>query len=175
VAADLSLLSKSEENRLDLTMELVDLGEVAAGVVAQLGPQFEAHGVAIAIERTGPLPVTGDADRLAQVFTNIVGNALEHTPEGGSVRIEARRHGDTAEVRVADTGRGIPPEMIDLVFERFFRADRTRPGTGIGLTIARRIVRLHGGFMTAESEGPGRGATFTVSIPLGGHPVSGPA
>jgi signal transduction histidine kinase len=166
LAADLSTLSRAEEGTMELVTGPLDLGAVAAEAAERLRPQFEGSDVALVVRRAGDLLVDGDSDRLAQVFTNIVGNALSHTPAGGSVEVAATRHGEVAVVTVADTGTGIGPEHLEVIFERFFRVDRDAPGgTGIGLTIARRIARLHGGDVTAASPGTGRGATFTVEIP----------
>ena len=174
VAEDLSTLSRAEEGRLEMARARVDLAAVAGEVAERLRPQFEASEVSLVVTGCRGLMVVGDADRLAQVFTNIIGNALGATPGGGKVEVTCSRVGGRAQVVVADTGRGIPSEMLDLVFERFFRIDRDAPGgTGIGLTIARRFARLHGGDVTAESEGAGRGSRFTVGIPLERRGVSG--
>jgi signal transduction histidine kinase len=170
LAADLSTLSRAEEDAVDLVTTPVDLGAVAAEAAERLRPQFEGSDVALVVRRGADLPVDGDPDRLAQVFTNIVGNALTYTPSGGRVEVTTLRRGHTAVVTIADTGRGIDPEHLEVIFERFFRTDRDAPGgTGIGLTIARRITRLHEGDVTA---GPGRGATFTVEIPLAHRPAA---
>ncbi len=167
VATDLSLLSRAEEGRLDLHMQPADLAEVAAEAAERLRPQFDAGGVALQVRCSGQLPIDGDPDRLSQVFTNIIGNALSNTPEGGTVEVICERIGRVGRVAVRDTGRGIPADRLELIFERFYRIDREAPGgTGIGLTIARRIARLHGGDVAATSLGPGAGATFTASIPL---------
>jgi signal transduction histidine kinase len=173
LAADLSTLSRAEEDAVDLVTTPVDLGAVAAEAAERLRPQFEGSDVALVVRRGADLPVDGDPDRLAQVFTNIVGNALTYTPSGGRVEVTTLRRGHTAVVTIADTGRGIDPEHLEVIFERFFRTDRDAPGgTGIGLTIARRIARLHEGDVTATSDGPGRGATFTVEIPLTHRPAA---
>ncbi len=167
VAADLSTLSRAEESVMELVTAPVDLGAVAAEAAERLRPQFEGSDVALDVTRLGDLPVEGDHDRLTQVFTNIVGNALTYTPAGGKVEVLAQRQGADAVVTISDTGRGIDPEHLEVIFERFFRADRDAPGgTGIGLTIARRIARLHGGEVTAASPGLGQGSTFRVTLPL---------
>jgi signal transduction histidine kinase len=174
LAADLSVLSRAEEGVMELVTARVDLGAVAAEAAERLRPQFEGSDVALQVRRVVDLPVEGDPDRLAQVFTNIVGNALTYTPPGGTVEVLTQRRGGAGLVTVADTGRGIDPGHLEVIFERFFRADRDAPGgTGIGLTIARRIARLHGGEVTAASEGLGHGSTFTVEIPLSHRPAGG--
>ncbi|NQV05271.1 HAMP domain-containing histidine kinase [bacterium] len=167
VAMDLSLLSRAEENRLDLNVGPLDLEVVAAEAASRLRPQFDGNGVDLIISPGENLRIQGDSDRLAQVFTNVVGNALTHTSRGGTVQVTSSRIGVLGQIRVTDTGRGIPQDQLELIFERFYRIDREAPGgTGIGLTIARRIVRLHGGNISAESAGEGRGSTFLIAVPL---------
>ena len=110
-----------------------------------------------------------DPDRITQVLTNILGNALTATPAGGTVTVQAATAGHGATVAITDTGAGLAAVDLERVFERFYRAPgqpRRSAGSGIGLTIARNIVRAHGGEITASSPGPGHGATFTLAIPL---------
>ena len=169
LADDLSALSRAEEGRIDLYLEEVDLAQLARGVAERLRPQFDDQDVQLEVDLGVRLPVTVDRDRFAQILTNLVGNALTYTPSGGRVRIAATRGTDIARVEVTDTGRGLTSEQLDLVFDRFYRADRSAAGgTGIGLTIARSLARLHGGDVTAGSPGPGRGSTFILTIPAGG-------
>jgi histidine kinase len=170
VAADLSMLSRIEEGAIRFEFEPIDLSVVAEKVADRLRQQYVDQNVALEIQTDEPLPVSGDPDRLAQVFTNLIGNALGHTPAGGRVVVASHRAGDVARVTVTDTGHGISPEDLGRVFDRFYRAERDphSTGTGIGLTIARSIVRSHGGEVAAHSEGLGRGATFAVEIPIGG-------
>ncbi len=166
LAADLSELSRTEEGRIDLRPEHVDLGVLAAEVAGRLRPQFDDGGVELTVDQGPAVPVTVDRDRIAQVLTNLIGNSLSYTATGGHVTVRAERHGGMAQVTVADTGRGLSPDQLALVFERFYRADRsTAGGTGIGLTIARSLARLHGGNITASSPGLGRGSTFTLTLP----------
>jgi PAS domain S-box-containing protein len=114
-------------------------------------------------------PVTGDITRLTQVFLNLINNAAKYTPEGGRIEIEVRCELEDCFVRVTDNGLGIPPDLLERVFDLFAQGERTldrsEGGLGIGLTLAKRIVLLHGGTITAESEGPGKGSTFTVRLP----------
>jgi histidine kinase len=169
LAQDLSALSQAEEAAHALVLERIDLGTVAAEAANRLRPQFEAQTVTLTIEEGPSLMVEGDADRLAQVFTNIIGNALAYTAEGGLVRVGSRRQHDSAIVEIADNGRGLTGEQCTAVFERFFRVDpKASAGTGIGLTIARSIVRRHGGEVTAASPGLTLGSVFRVRIPLSG-------
>lgn len=165
LAADIALLSRAEEKTLPLESEPLDLLELVSGVTDRLRPQFDEANVSLRVDADSPVPVVGDPDRLTQVITNIVGNALSYTPSGGAVEVTVKRSGDTAEVIVADTGRGIAEEDIERIFERFYRGDRTSPGgMGVGLSIARAIARLHGGDVRADSPGPGRGSTFTLTL-----------
>ena len=168
VAADLSLLSRIEEGAVAFKFETVDLSMVAEKVANRLGQQYLDQGVALELQLDTLLAVSGDPDRLAQVFTNLIGNALGHTPTGGSVVVASSEAGDLARVTVSDSGHGISAEDLGRIFDRFYRAEQDphSTGSGIGLTIARSIARSHGGDVTASSEGPGRGATFTVTVPL---------
>ncbi len=167
VVSDLGLLSRLDEAVLEMQSEPVDVGELAAAVAERLLPQFLDKGVRLRTDTAAGVEVMGDQDRLAQVFTNLVGNALSHTQAGGLVEVTAHRFGDGVEVEVADTGEGIAPENLDRVFERFYRVDTgSHHGTGLGLTIARSIARAHGGDVVARSEGIGRGARFVVSLPV---------
>lgn len=170
IVDDLTLLSRADEGTLTVDLAPVDLATVVSQVVARLRPQFEHAGVALAVAPSGPLPTRGDAQRLAQILTNVVGNALEHTPAGGEVRIASGRDGTTW-VEVADTGEGIAADQLDAIFERFHRVRSRnaagRSGRGLGLTIARSLARAHGGDLVAASPGPGRGATFRMWLPNG--------
>lgn len=169
LADDLSALSRAEEGRLELRLAPVDLADVAAGAAARLRPQLQDAGVELRVVRTGPLPVRGDPDRLAQVITNLLGNALVATGPGGHVTVTARRTDGRGSVTVSDDGVGLAPEDLGRVFERFYRVRggaRRGNGSGIGLTIARGIAVAHGGDLVAASAGLGRGATFTLTVPL---------
>jgi two-component system phosphate regulon sensor histidine kinase PhoR len=106
----------------------------------------------------------GDEDRLVQVITNLVDNAIKYTPSGGVVGISARSRGNNIEIRVADNGQGIDPVDRERIFQRFYRADRSQPGTGLGLTITRQIVQAHGGTIRVEGNFP-RGSVFIVELP----------
>ena len=167
LAEDLSALSRAEEGRLDLRRVATDLGRVAAVVAERLRPQFDDAGVRLVVDAE-PLAVSGDPDRLGQVVTNVLGNALAATATGGEVRVDARMQGKAAVVSVADTGIGLDPADLDRVFERFYRVpggEGPVAGSGIGLTISRRIAEAHGGTLTAASQGRGKGATFVLRVP----------
>jgi histidine kinase len=177
LADDLRSLSRAEEGRLDVIRARLDLGAVAAACVERLQPQAAAAGLTLSSSCPDrAVEVAADADRLAQVVTNLVGNAVRATAPGGSVTVTVGSDPDRAWLRVCDTGIGLAPDEIDRVFERFYRAGSgAAPGTGwdagatsgsgVGLTIARGIMRAHGGDLTAESAGPGKGATFVAWLP----------
>ena len=170
LADDLSTLSRAEEQRLELNLTDTDLAGLARQAVGRLAPQFSDSDVALTADGAQALPVRADPDRITQVLTNIIGNALVATPAGGSVTVRASATGGFAQVAVTDTGVGLAAADIERVFERFYRAPGQRPrrsgGSGIGLTIARDIARAHGGDVIAASPGPGHGATFTLAVPL---------
>jgi len=169
LASDLAEVSAAEEHALSLRTEPADLARIASAAVEAAAPGFAAKHVTLTVDAAGPVPVQADEVRLQQVLANLLDNALRHTPPGGSVRVRARRHDSGAVLDVSDTGDGIAAEELDAVFHRFHRVDsartRTNGGSGLGLTIARAIVTAHGGTVTAASDGPGTGATFTVRLP----------
>jgi two-component system, OmpR family, sensor histidine kinase BaeS len=177
---DLTALSRAEEHRLDLRPRPVDPAVLATTAIQAAEPAFAAKGVALQAKADQGLPqVRVDPDRLGEVLANLLANALRHTPSRGLVEVTAVGRGDEVEVAVTDTGEGIPPELLERVFERFFRVDpartRTGGGSGLGLTISRAIVEAHGGRMWAESAGRG-GARLVVRLPAistgaGGRPV----
>ena len=168
---DLETLSRAEERQLDLRPGPVDPGGLLSRAVRAAEPAYAAKGVALQASVDSLLPlVSVDPDRLGEVLGNLLGNALRHTPPGGWVQAGAHQDGDQVELSVADSGEGIPPELLERVFERFFRVDAARThkdggGSGLGLTISRAIVAAHGGRVWAESAGRGRGARFVVRLP----------
>ncbi len=173
---DLQELSRVEAGQVKVQPVPTILREVVEGVVARLRPQGEDKGIRLGVEVPPDLPaVLADPDRVAQVLTNLLGNALQYTPLGGRVDVRAWRVGREVAVAVQDTGIGIPPEHLPFVFERFYRVDRSRSrragGAGIGLAIARSLVELHGGKIWADSPGPGRGSTFTFTLPVADGPA----
>jgi histidine kinase len=168
LVADLGELSKADaDSRLDTVT--VDLAELAGTVVEQLRPQADAKRITVQVDLESSASVLGDPDRLTQVLTNIIGNAVAYTPDGGGIDIsvDSDPAAGRALVRVTDTGKGLQPQELTAVFDRFYRADPQAPGgTGIGLSIAQSIARRHGGEVTAESAGLHQGSTFTISLPL---------
>ncbi|MCA0251159.1 MAG: HAMP domain-containing histidine kinase [Actinobacteria bacterium] len=170
LADDLSALSRAEENRLQLSLVHTDVSLVVTAAAERLRPQVEDAGLVLRIDCDEPLWAIVDGDRIGQVVTNLVGNAIRATPPGGSLTVTCTRNGGEIQFSVADTGEGLAAEDLTRIFERFYRVPgraSTLPesGTGIGLTISRGIIRAHGGQLTAASPGRGLGATFTASLP----------
>ncbi len=169
LASDLATLSRSEEGATELNLRPVDLGEVVASSAERLRPQFDEKRVTLSVGAGPPLLVQVDAERIAQVLTNLLGNALTYTPAGGRVDVRTSRDRAEALVAVRDTGIGLSPEDLDLVFDRFYRVQgpvRPSGGSGIGLTIARGLARAHHGDIQVASPGVGAGSVFTLTLPL---------
>jgi histidine kinase len=168
---DLQELSRVEASAFELDLHPVEFSSLVKTVVKRLGTQFEDKGVQLSINLPADLPhVQGDADRIIQILTNLLSNALRYTPAGGEVTLDASRQGNYVETAVKDTGTGIPPEHLPHIFTRFYRVDKSRSrqggGSGIGLTIARHLVEAHGGRIWVESEGEGQGSVFTFTLPI---------
>jgi signal transduction histidine kinase/ActR/RegA family two-component response regulator len=169
---DLLDVSRIVAGTLHLAREPIDLMAVLEATMAAVQPSAAAKNVRLAFSSGLPAvaTVSGDAGRLQQVIWNLLSNAIKFTPEGGRVDVFVERSNDHIELRVVDTGQGISSDFLPHVFERFRQADRaTTPrhsGLGIGLAIVREIVELHGGTVHAATEGLGRGATFTVRLPI---------
>ena len=174
---DLSALSRAEEGRLGLELREVDLVALVRAAAERLRPQAEDSDLSLVVDAApGPILVAADPDRISQVVTNLLGNAIRATPPGGELRVGCRRESGAGLVEVADSGEGLSDADLERVFERFYRVPGRRTaegdtGSGIGLTVARGIMRAHGGDLTAQSPGRGRGATFTARLPLSGHMV----
>jgi histidine kinase len=166
LATDLNLVSRAEEGSLRIERRPIDVATLIEPIVTRLKPQFVDEDVEISLRPGPPVVVDVDPDRMAQILTNIIGNALTYTPAQGTVTVSWTADPRTVDISVADTGRGISREDLDRVFERFYRADRSAPGgTGVGLAIARSLARLHGGDVTATSPGEDAGSTFTITLP----------
>jgi CheY-like chemotaxis protein/anti-sigma regulatory factor (Ser/Thr protein kinase) len=124
-----------------------------------------------------PVWTDADPDRVTQIITNLLHNAIKYTGQDGTIRIETCEEGEDAVIRIADTGAGIAPELLPRVFELFAQGeqgpDRAQGGLGLGLALVRRLTDLHAGTVTAHSEGPGRGSTFVVRLPRGVSPAGG--
>jgi PAS domain S-box-containing protein len=171
IVEDVLDISRIVTGKVRLDVQPVDLPLVVHNAIATVQPTADAKGVrfqTIIDPRVGP--VSGDPDRLQQVLWNLLSNAVKFTPKKGRVQIRVERVNSHIEITVSDTGIGIQPEFLPHVFERFRQADagltRDTSGLGLGLSIVRHIVEMHGGSVDAASEGEGRGATFRVRLPL---------
>jgi len=171
---DLALLSRAEEGRLSTDMHRIDLRTVVEASVDRLRPQLDDAGLTLQVAiDPRRVDVEADPDRIAQVVTNLVGNAVRATPAGGRIVVSVGRREGLAVITVDDTGVGLAADDLKRVFERFYRVPnhgrgRSGEGSGIGLTISRGIMRAHRGDLVAHSDGPGRGARFEATMPLAG-------
>jgi signal transduction histidine kinase len=181
---DLLDLARMDAGTLGFEWAPVDLGGLLRGVVQKHTLQVQRGLVELRLDMPGengdePLVLVGDADRLAQVFANLVDNAVKFTPAHGQVQIAARLVEGWAEVAIADNGPGIPAGELERIFERFYQVDKARPGgerrgVGLGLAIAREIVEAHGGTIQASNRSAVEsGCIFTVRLPLS-HPPDRP-
>jgi two-component system phosphate regulon sensor histidine kinase PhoR len=163
------LISRLESGQQVLTLAATKPADLLASATQRLSPLVQRAGLRLVVDPADRLPpVASDPDRVAQVFANLVHNATKHTPRGGEIRLSVSRSGDAVAFEVRDTGDGILPVDIERIFERFYKSDRSRAdgGTGLGLSIAKHIVEAHGGSIRATSAGPGRGASFTFTLPV---------
>lgn len=163
-------LARIESGQLKLAREPVDLAQVLADVQQNLALRAQEQQIHLTLDTAPVPPVPGDHDRLVQVFSNLVDNALAHTPDGGRIHLQVRPHGDKAvEGIVQDTGRGIPPEELSRIFERFYQVDKARSserrGSGLGLAIVQELVAAHNGRIQARSQA-GEGTIFIVRLPV---------
>jgi signal transduction histidine kinase/CheY-like chemotaxis protein len=168
---DLLDVSRILHNRLELRLQRVDLRDVLTSAVETSGPLISRAGHRLDVELPRhPIELNGDPVRLAQVFSNLLNNSAKYIAGSGQIRVTAETRNDEVVVRVSDNGIGIPAESLPHIFERFTRVspslDGSRDGLGIGLSLVQGLVTLHGGRVTAQSAGPGRGSTFTVELPL---------
>ena len=174
---DLLDVSRITRGRLELRLETLDCCAVARQAVDAVQSDAEARRHALHTQwPDSPLWVRADAARLTQVLVNLLTNAVKYTPPGGEIRLALQRRGERICIEVADDGIGIAPEHQRAVFEMFVQVDRSlergMTGLGIGLTIVRQLVELHGGHVEVHSEGPGRGSAFVVDLPMVGAPTA---
>ncbi len=168
---DLQELSRVEARAYELDIRPLDVSALVRTVTKRLATHATSKRISLDFELTPGLPhVLADEDRAVQVLTNLTGNALQYTPEGGRITISAKRIDHEIQISVHDTGIGIPPEHLLHIFDRFYRVDKSRSrqsggGSGIGLTIARAFVQAQGGQIGVESKGDGLGSTFTFTLP----------
>ena len=169
---DLQELSRVEAGSYRLDVHPVTLSTLLETTVKRLSHQFDEKQVTLTRRLSPDLPpVLADEDRITQVLTNLLGNALAYTPAGGVVTVSAVKNGDKMLVSVKDNGLGIPAESLTHIFDRFYRVDKSRSraaggGSGIGLTIAKALVEAHGGRICAESPGEGQGSSFSFTLPV---------
>ena len=170
LVTDLQELSLADAGKLKITIQPEDISHIVRDVVTAMQPKASEKGLTISSGLSDNLPLVDiDAQRIRQVLNNLLNNAIAHTGKDGSISLTSRQQGDKLYINVTDTGEGIPPEDLPMIFERFYRVDKSRTratgGSGLGLTIARRIVEAHGGTIEATSQ-IGKGSTFTFSIPI---------
>jgi two-component system sensor histidine kinase BaeS len=165
IVEDLETLAAADAASIVFKPTPVNLAGVAGRAVAMLRPRFEAADLALEARLT-PVVVPGDPDRLHQVVTNLLTNALKFTPAGGRVQVETGPDGDGASLSVTDSGAGIPPDELPHVFDRFWRGSQaaTIAGSGIGLTVVQRLVEAHRGAVRIESH-PGAGTRVMLTLP----------
>ena len=167
---DLLDLSRVSRGRIELKHERAELATLVQGALDVCGPGIAQAGQKLAVELPRePIALSCDPTRVVQVICNLLSNAGKYTPAGGHITLAARRDAGMVEISVRDTGMGIPPDMLSRVFEMFTQVphaiERSQGGLGIGLTLVKRLVELHGGSAEARSAGPGRGAEFVVRLP----------
>jgi two-component system sensor histidine kinase BaeS len=171
---DLQELSRVEARAYQLDIRPLDVASLMKTVTKRLAPQVDSKRIALDLELTPDLPrILADEDRTIQILTNLTGNALQYTPEGGRIAISAKRMNAEVQISVRDTGIGISSEHLSHIFDRFYRVDASRSrsrqaggGSGIGLTIARALVEAHGGRIWAESDGEGKGSVLSFTLPF---------
>jgi len=169
---DLQELSRVEAGSYPLDKRPVVLSDLVQIVLKRLGKQAKAKNIEIKTDLAADLPaVLVDPDRITQVLSNLVQNAIQYTPEGGNVTLSTAHSDGMLKVGVIDSGIGIPAEHLTYIFSRFYRVDKSRSrqsggGSGIGLTISRLLVEAHGGKLCVESDGEGKGSRFYFTLPL---------
>jgi len=167
---DLLDVSRITRGKLRLEGAIMDLNAAVTRAVETVQPFIEhrGHRLQVSLGKEA-VPVNGDVTRLTQVVINLLNNSAKYTPEGGDIRLEVFTRGRDAVIRVTDTGAGIAPHLLERIFDLFTQGERTlarsEGGLGIGLTLARRIVQMHGGSIAATSDGAGKGSAFTVRLP----------
>lgn len=171
MALDLLDLAKLEAGTADLKMSPVNISMLLWNVSEKLAPQAQKAGIYLQVVVPQNLPsILGDGDRLAQVFTNLVDNALKFTPRQGEVTLAAENAGDEIRISITDSGIGVPKEALPRLFDRFYQVDPSRAGgerhgAGLGLAIVQEIIQAHNGKISVRSE-LGHGTTFLIHLPL---------
>jgi signal transduction histidine kinase len=165
---DLLDLTRIEQGRVRLDLRPMASADLIAEAIRRFAAKARDAGIQLEAEDVSGLPpVRVDRERVGHVFDNLIGNALDHTDRGGSIRLSAEAEDGFVRFAVADTGEGIPPESLPQIFEKFYRVpgSRSRGGAGLGLAITREIITAHGGLIDVASR-PGEGATFTFRLPV---------
>ena len=169
---DLLDVSRVSRGALEMRKEQVELSSVIHRAMETTSPSFARRNQVITVDADEPVPAFVDATRVAQIVGNLLSNASKHSAEGGRIRVEMRREGEMATIRVSDDGVGIPLDQLGRVFDIFTKIERSvqsaNDGLGIGLALSRRLAELHGGTLTVASAGEGKGATFSLTLPTGG-------
>jgi PAS domain S-box-containing protein len=173
LVADLLDVSRIISGKLRLDVRTVDLLNIVNAAIDSIRPAVDAKGIRLqTILDPGAGPILGDADRLQQIVWNLLTNAVKFTPKGGRIQVRVQRVDSHVEIVVSDSGVGISKEFLPYVFDRFRQADasttRIHGGLGLGLSIVHQLVDLHGGSVSVQSEGEGKGATFTINLPFVG-------
>lgn len=168
---DLMDVSRISRGTLEMRMEQVELSSVIDRAIETARPLLERRRQSVTLDVEQSVHGVVDATRIAQVVSNLLNNASKHSPSGAAIRVELRRLGELAIVRVMDCGIGIPEDQLDRVFNMFTKIERSlesaNDGLGIGLALSRKLAELHAGTLTVESAGEGKGAAFTLSVPIG--------
>jgi two-component system, chemotaxis family, CheB/CheR fusion protein len=167
---DLLDVSRITQQKIAIRKEPIDLAPLIEQTIEATRPMIDAHRHVVEFEHpAGPLCIEGDRVRVSQIIENLLTNAAKYTPDGGRISVSLCREGGRILIKVQDNGRGIPPDMLESVFGLFVQSDNTLDraggGMGVGLTLLRSLVELHGGSIAAHSDGPGKGSEFLVSFP----------
>jgi signal transduction histidine kinase len=168
---DLLDVSRITRGKINLNKEVIEIGALIARTVETVQPLIEERGHELSVQLpTGTLMVLGDPTRLSQALGNVLGNAAKYTERGGHITLSATELESEVEIRVTDNGIGIPADLLPTIFNLFTQLDRTSGptpgGLGIGLALVQRLIEMHGGSVTAHSDGPGRGSEFVIRLPL---------
>lgn len=168
---DLRLLAQAEAHQLPLAIDSVNLADLWRELVANFSPIAQDKGIRFRVDTMDRFPtLSADPGRLRQVFSNLLANAIRHTPPGGEIVVSSAIEGEQIALTIRDTGEGIAPEQLPHLFDRFYRADTSRTrdtgGSGLGLAIVKALVEIHQGKVSAESAGHNKGSTITVKLPM---------
>ena len=169
---DLLDVSKISQGKVRIDPKRVDLTTVVEAALEASLPTLDRMSHELVVELGGPLPVFGDPARLTQIVSNLLNNAVRYTAEGGRIGVHCRASEDAAILTVSDTGRGIEPKHLDRIFDMFVQEHDCGPGLGLGLSLVKKLVEMHGGTVRAHSDGPGKGSEFEVRLPVARETVA---